>query len=135
QGRCIIGKSAPDPTPPRETSAASTGTNVSTAIANAYLGNISEYGPDGSTRVEETGMRSVYDPYTKQTYEIPTFSRYTELSPEQQAIKEQQDAAGLNLATLGNNLSGTLGEQLTGNFKLGNEAVESRLFELGSKRL
>lgn len=130
-----MGKKAPAPTDPRETSAASTGTNVSTAIANAWLGNINEYGPDGSTRVEQRGTQSIYDPYTDKTYEIPTFDRYTELSPEQQAIKQQQDAASLNLATLGNDLSGTLGQQLTGNFKLGNEEVESRLFDLGSRRL
>lgn len=130
-----MGKKAPAPTPPKETSAAATGTNVSTAVANAWLGNISEYGPDGSTRVEATGSQTIRDPYTGQSYQIPTFSRYTELSPEQQAIKQQQDAASLNLASLGNNLSGTLGQQLTGNFKLGNEETEARLMELGRSRL
>lgn len=130
-----IGKSAPKPTDPRETSAASTGTNVSTAIANSWLGNINEYGPDGTTRVEQTGSQSIYDPYTGKTYYIPTFSRYTELSEAQQAIKAQQDGASLNLASLGNQLSGTLGNQLTDNFKLGNEATEARLMELGRARL
>lgn len=130
-----MGKSSPKPPDPKETAAASTGTNVSTAVANAWLGNINEIGPDGSTKVEQSGMQSMYDPYTGQTYQIPTFTRTTELSDQQKLIKEQQDAAGLNLATLGNNLSGTLGNQLTGNFKLGNEEVESRLFDLGSKRL
>lgn len=77
----------------------------------------------------------MFDPYTGKTYQIPTFSRYTELSDAQKAIKGQNDAASLNLSTLGNNLSGTLGQQLTGNFKLGNEETESRLMELGSKRL
>lgn len=130
-----MGKKQPAPTPPREVAAAQTGTNVSTAIANSYLGNINEIGPDGSTRVERTGMESVFDPYTGISRDIPTFTRTTELSPEQQAIKEQQDAAGLNLATLGNDLSGTLGHQLTGNFELGNEETEARLFELGRGRL
>lgn len=128
-------QSAPTPPDPKDTSAAQTGTSVSTAIANAYLGNINEYGPDGSTRFEASGMQTMRDPYTGKTYQIPTFSRYTELSDAQKAIKSQQDGASLNLATLGNNLSGTLGQQLTGNFKLGNEAVESRLYDLGSKRL
>lgn len=77
----------------------------------------------------------MYDPYTGKSYDIPTFSRYTELSDAQKAIKGQNDGASLNLATLGNKLSGTLGDQLTGNFQLGNEAVEGRLFDLGSKRL
>lgn len=126
---------SPTPPDPRETSAASTSTNVGTAIANAWLGNINEIGPDGSTRVDQTGSKSWFDPYTGKTYEVPTFTRTTELSPEQQAIKAQQDAASLNLATLGNDLSGTLGQQLTGNFSIDTGDVEARLFELGSKRL
>lgn len=130
-----MGKKSPSPTPPKETSAASTGTNISTAIANAYLTNMNETGPDGTKTFDQTGMTTITDPYTGKTYKIPKFSVTTTLSPEQQAIKAQQDAAGLNLATLGNNLSGTLGQQLTGNFKLGNEAVESRLFDLGRQRL
>lgn len=130
-----MGKRAPAPTPPRETSAAATGTNVSTAIANAYLTNMNEYGPDGTRTFNQTGSTQVTDPYTGQTYTVPRFSVTQTLSPEQQRIKTQQDAASLNLATLGNNLSGQLGQQLTGNFKLGNEAVESRLFDLGSRRL
>lgn len=130
-----MGKSQPKPPSPKETAAAQTGTNVSTAIANAWMGNINEIGPDGSTRVDQSGSYTWTDPYTGKTYEVPTFTRTTELSDQQQAIKEQQDAASLNLASLGNNLSGTLGEQLTGNFTIGNEGVEQRLFDLGSKRL
>ena len=130
-----MGKSQPKPPDPRETAAASTGTNVSTAIANAWLGNINEVTPDGKTTVNQTGTQSMFDPYTGKTYEIPTFTRTTELSQNQQDIKSQQDAASLNLATLGNNLSGTLGQQLTGNFTIGNEATEKRLFDLGSARL
>jgi hypothetical protein len=130
-----MGKSAPAPTPPRETSAASTGTNISTAIANAFLTNMNETGPDGSKTFDQTGSTTITDPYTGKTYNIPRFSVTTTLSPEQQAIKAKQDAASLNLSTLGENLSGQLGTQLTGNFKLGNEAVEGRLFDLGRQRL
>lgn len=130
-----MGKSAPAPTPPKETSAATTGTNISTAVANAWLQNMNETGPDGSRTFTQTGTQSVTDPYTGKTYSIPRFSVATKLSKQQAAIKGQQDAASLNLATLGKNLSGTLGTQLTGNFKLGNEATEARLMELGSKRL
>jgi hypothetical protein len=66
---------------------------------------------------------------------IPTFTRTTTLSPEQQRIAGQQNAASFNLAHLGNRLSGTLGKQLTGNFKIDNPTVEKRLFDLGRKRL
>ena len=132
--------SKPDPTPPKETSAAQTGTSVSTAIANAFLTNANEYTPDGSKTFDQTGSYSYSDPYTGQSYTVPRFTMNQTLSPQQQAIKGQQDAASMNLATLGNNLSGSLGKQLTGNFDLGDfkldtEAVEGRLFDLGSKRL
>lgn len=131
-----MGKSAPKPTPPRETSAATTGSNISTGIANAYLTNMDEYGPDGSKTFQNTGeMQKVTDPYTGLTYDIPRFSVTTTLSPEQARIKAQQDAASLNLSTLGNNLSGQLGEKLTGNFTLDNAATEGRLLELGRSRL
>lgn len=127
--------SAPAPTPPRETSAAATGTNVSTAIANAFMTNMNETGPNGSREFTQTGSRSVTDPYTGQTYDVPTFSVNTTLSPEQQAIAGQQNRASLNLSTLGADLSGQLGGQLTQNFRLGNEATEERLMELGRGRL
>jgi hypothetical protein len=130
-----MGKKAPDPTPPQETSAAQTGSNVSTAIANAFLTNTNEITADGTKTYEQTGSYSWTDDYTGESYDVPTFTLTQTLSDEQQAIKDQQDAASLNLATLGNNLSDTIGDQLTGNFSLGNEEVESRLFDLGSKRL
>lgn len=126
---------APAAPNPKETSQASTSTNVGTAIANAWLQNPSEITPDGQTKVTQTGTQNWYDPYTGANYTIPTFTRETTLSPQQQAIKQQQDAASLGLSTLGNNLTGKLGSQLTDNFKLGNEATESRLMELGRKRL
>jgi len=130
-----MGAKAPAPTDPRETSAATTGTNLSTAIGNAFMQNMDEYGPDGSREFSNTGMETVTDPYTGQTYQVPRFSVTTTLSPEQQAIKEQQDSASLNLATLGSDLSGTLGDHLRGNFTIGNEATEARLFDLGRARL
>lgn len=126
---------APAPTPPKETSAAQTGTSVSTSIANAFLQNMNETTADGTKTFDQTGSYSFTDPYTGQTYDVPRFSVTQTLSPAQQAIKDQNDSASLNLSTLGNNLSGTLGQQLTGNFKLGNEAVEGRLMDLGRQRL
>lgn len=130
-----MGKSAPKPTDPKLTSAATTGTNVATSVANAYLQNMNEVTPDGTKTVDQTGSYTWTDPYTNQTYTIPRFTVTQTLSDQQQAIKDQNNQANINLATLGNNLSSTLGQQLTGNFKLGNEAVERRLFDLGRSRL
>lgn len=127
--------SAPKPPDPKETSAAATGTSVATAIANANLQNVNQITPNGSLSYSQSGTYTMTDPYTGKTYQVPKFTATQTLSEMGQKINDQQQGASLNLATLGNNLSGTLGQQLTGNFKLGNEAVESRLMELGSKRL
>ncbi|MEW9535712.1 tail fiber domain-containing protein [Agrobacterium radiobacter] len=123
---------APDP---KDTSAASTGTNIGTAVANAWMGNVNETTPDGSTRVDQTGTKTWTDTYTGKTYEIPTFSRTTTLSPQQQAIKDQQDAANLGLSTLGNKQTQFLQGYMSKPFDGSNEATEARLMELGRKRL
>lgn len=130
-----MGKKAPKSPDPRDTSAAQTGTSVATSIANAWLTNMNEVTPDGSKTFDQTGTTSFTDPYTGETYQVPRFTVTQTLSPQQQAIKGQQDRADLNLSTLGANLSGQLGSKLTGNFSLGNEATESRLMDLGRKRL
>lgn len=126
---------APTPPSPTETAKAQTGTNVVTALANAQLGNVNQYGPDGSETYSTSGGQTFTDPTSGASYFIPQYNKTTTLSPAQQAIKEQNDKASLNLSTLGSDLSGKLGGQLTDNFKLGNEATEARLMELGRKRL
>jgi hypothetical protein len=126
---------APKAPDPKETAAAQTGTNVTTALANAQLGNVNQYGPDGSETYSTSGGQTFTDPTSGASYFIPQYNKTTTLSAAQQAIKDQNDKASLNLSTLGNNLSGKLGGQLTDNFKLGNEATEARLMELGRKRL
>jgi hypothetical protein len=107
-----VGKSAPEPTPPRETSAASTGTNVSTAIANNIMGNVNTYGPDGKTIFSQNGEYSWTDPYTGESYTVPKFDQRTTLTPQGQKIQGQQDATKLNLATLANNQSGFLNDYM-----------------------
>lgn len=126
---------APKAANPKDTSAASTSTSVSSSIANAFLQNMNEVTPDGTKTFSPSGSYDWRDGYTGKNYSVPTFTVEQTLSEQQQAIKDQNDRAGLNMATLGADLSGTLGDQLTGNFELGNEPVESRLMELGMKRL
>lgn len=130
-----MGKKVPDPTDPRDTAAAQTGTSVSTAIASGYLSNPNEIGPDGTKTVTYGDPYTWTDPYTGQSYSVPQPTITTTLSDQQQAIKDQQDQASLNLSSLGASLSDTLGQKLTGNFTIGNPEIESRLFELGSARL
>lgn len=126
---------APTPPSPKETSAASTATNVGTAIANANLGNVNQITPDGSLTYNQSDTYTWQDPYTGKSYSIPRFTATQTLSPEQQAIKTQSDAAELNMSSLANQQSGFLKDYMNKPVDLSNEATEGRLMELGMKRL
>lgn len=125
----------PDAPDPKQTAAAQTGTNVGTAISNAFLGNVNQVTPDGTLSYGQTGSYGWKDPYTGKTYDIPTFTATQTLSPEQQAIKAQQDKAKLNLGTLAANQSGFLNDYMSTPFDGSNDATEARLLDLGRKRL
>lgn len=112
------GKNAPKSPDPRETAAAQTSTNVATATANSYLGNINQVTPDGTLNYEYGESRDIYDPTTGQTYKVPTTTVTQTLSPQQQAIKDQTDKANLNLGTLAANQSGRLDALLGTPFSL-----------------
>lgn len=111
-----MGKSAPQAPDPYETAAAQTGTNVSTAIANTMLGNMNQVTPDGTLTYDQTGSSQWTDPTSGSVYDLPTFTATQTLSDQQQAIKDQGDAAQLNLATLANDQSGFLGDYLGNTF-------------------
>lgn len=112
------GKNAPKSPDPKETAAAQTSTNVATATANSYLGNVNQVTPDGSLNFSYGESRDIYDPTTGQTYKVPTTTATQTLSPQQQAIKDQQDKANQNLATLAANQSGRLDNLLATPFSL-----------------
>ncbi|NVD38961.1 tail fiber domain-containing protein [Ensifer sp. HO-A22] len=108
-----MGKSkAPKPPDPRETAAAQTSTNIGTAVANGTLSNINQVTPDGSLTYSQTGTRKWTDPMNGANYDLPIWTATQTLSPAQQAIKDQTDAAEKNLATLANNQSGRLNDLL-----------------------
>lgn len=120
-----MGKSkAPAAPDPAKTAAAQTGTNVTTALANAQLNNVNQYGPDGSVTYTQTGGKSFTDPSSGQTYNIPQYNQYTTLSPQQQAIKDQSDAASLNLGQTANQQSAFLKDYLGQPVDLSNSAVD-----------
>lgn len=126
---------APKAPDPRETSAAQTGTNVGTAISNAFLGNVNQVTPEGSLTYNQTGSYSYRDPYTGETYAIPQFTATQTYSPEQAALNGTNLQTQQNLADIGKQQSSFLGDYLSKPVSLDNEATEARLFELGSKRL
>lgn len=130
------GKSkAPAAPDPKVTAAAQTGTNVTTAIANSTLNSVDQYGPDGSIKYDIAGYETYKDPSSGAVYQVPRRTQTTTLSPQQQAIKDQQDQASLGLSTLGNKQTQFLQDYMSKPFDGSNEATEARLMELGRKRL
>ena len=93
---------APTPPNPQATAAAQTGTNVSTAVANAQLNRVNQFTPQGSLNYVNAGNFSWTDPSTGQTYQIPLSSaqqsnldpaQYMQLNPD---VREAAIASGEN---------------------------------------
>lgn len=82
------------------------------------MGNVSQYGPTGSTVTSQSGTYTWTDPYTGQSYEIPTFSEVTTLSADEQEKYNSQVAAEKNLLQLAANQSGKLDSLLSTPFSL-----------------
>lgn len=130
-----MGKSkAPPPPDPRQTSAAQTGTNVGTAIANTMMQNVDQFTPYGSLTYDQTGTYTYRDPYTGQSYEIPTFSATTRLSPEEQQKLTASQGAEINLAELAQERSGFLRDYLPNTGAM-TDAIDNKLFDYGRARL
>lgn len=126
---------APDP---RAVAQAQTGTNIETAIANAYMGNANEVGPMGTVSYTPTSWNSINGPGgvsgtggpmrpggmssgmggafgpggAGSGYQVPQFTRTTTLSPEQQKLYDQQTQLGGSLNQLAIDQTGRLGSVL-----------------------
>jgi hypothetical protein len=120
---------APQPPNPIATAAAQTGTNVSTAVANAYLNNVNQNTPQGSLSYDVTGSQEWTDPSTGAKYSIPRFTSNHTLSPQGQAIQTQTDATRLNLATMANSQSSRLGSLLSNPFNASSGAPFGGTYE------
>lgn len=98
----------PTPPNPLQTSAAQTGTNVSTAIANANLGSVNQVTPQGSLSYDITGNYGWSDPVTGASYNVPRFTATQTLSPYGQLTNEQSESTKYRLALLGNDQAARL---------------------------
>lgn len=125
---------APTPPDPKETSAAQTGTNVATALANTFMGNVNQITPQGSLTYDQTGSYGFTDPYTGQTYDLPTFTATTELSPEAQAIQSKNMEAQQGLADVAADRAGFLRDYLP-NTEAATDAIDGKLTDLARKRI
>ena len=118
-GSCC-GGSAPQPPNPIQTAAAQTGTNVSTAVANAFLNNTNQSTPQGTLSYDVSGNYSWTDPSTGQTYNIPRFTANQQLTPAGQQLQQTDLATQQNLGNLAQSQSGRLGSLLGNPFNLDN---------------
>jgi hypothetical protein len=110
-GSCC-GGSAPQPPNPYQTAAAQTGTNVGTAIANSYLGNVNQQTPQGNLTYD---INSYYnDPTSGQP--IPRWTATQTLTPQGQEAFNQQQGAQVNLASMANQQAGSLRDLLGTSF-------------------
>lgn len=76
-----MGKSSPPAPPdPKVTGAAQTATNVNTALANAYLGNVNQVTPYGSLTYKPSGQNFIPDSLGGTWYKSPD-GKYTQTAP------------------------------------------------------
>lgn len=128
-------KSAPEAPDPMKTAAAQSGTNRDTAITESLLNQYNTVGPDGTTTFDQTGSTQLRDSLTGKMYSVPRFTQTKTLTPEGQQIFDTTQKTQGNLAQIGFDQSGRIGDLLGTNLKLGNEETEARLWELGKGRL
>lgn len=125
---------SPTPPDPKQTSAAQTGTNIGTAVANNAMGMVDQITPYGSLTYDQTDSFNYVDPFTGQTYEVPRYTSTTTLNPAQQATLESQQAAQGELAGLASERASFLRDYLPGT-EAATDQIDARLYDLGSKRL
>src|SRR4249920_1751593 len=99
----------PQPPNPVQVAGAQTASNVSTAIANAFLNNTNQSTPLGNLSYDQTSQYDFTDPSTGTNYSIPRFTASQTLSPQEQAIQNQSEGAKYNLASLAASQSGSIG--------------------------
>ncbi|WP_434733764.1 tail fiber domain-containing protein [Rhizobium sp. YTUHZ044] len=121
---------APDP---EKTAAAQSGMNRDTALTQQAINMVNQVTPDGKLTYNQTGTSSFVDSKGN-TVTTPTYTATTTLSPQQQAIKNQTDAASLNLGTIANERSNFLKDYLAKPFDV-NAETEKKLYDLGTARL
>lgn len=126
--------SSPKYPDPKETAAAQAGMNRDTAITQQQLNMVDQYNPWGSVTYEKTGEDGFYDADGK-WISTPKYTQTTTLTPEQQAIFEQSQAAEQNLAGLANEQSAKLRQYLNEPFEYTNQDAEKWAWDLASPRI
>jgi len=132
-----MGKNTPTPPPapdPVKTAEAQQTMNQNTATTQQLLNMVNQVTPDGSLTYNQTGSNSFVGADGK-TYTVPQFTATQTLSPTGQKLLDTTNVTKQNLADAGVTASNTINSVLGKPVDLSNDAVENRLFELGSARL
>lgn len=117
---------APSPPDPAETAAAQGKLNRDTAITQFGLNATDQFTPYGQLNYSQVG---------KWADGTPHFAATQHLSPNQQSLLTGQEQFSKQLLGIGNTQAQRLKMLLSKPFNGSNEATESRLMELGRKRL
>lgn len=113
---------APDP---MQTAQAQAGMNRQTAIDQQLLNMVGQETPWGSVSYNQTGSAGG----------VPQFTATTTLSPTQQAIFDQAQAAQGNLAQIANNQSQQVQDTLSNPFSFDNQDAANWAYDLASSRI
>lgn len=123
--------SAPDPV---ATAQAQSGMNRDTAITQMQLNAGTTVNPWGTVTNEQTGTSGFTDSQGKWV-ETPKFTQTTTLSPSQQAIFDQSQAAQGNLAGIASEQSAFLKDYLGKPFEYNNADAEQWAYDRASPRI
>jgi hypothetical protein len=122
---------APDP---YQTAQAQSQFNQNTAVTQQLLNMTDQVNPWGSVSYSPNGSTSFIGADGK-SYTVPRYTQTTTLSPEQQAIFDQTQAAELNLGTLANEQSAKLKDYLNTPFEFNNQDAADWAYDLASSRI
>lgn len=129
-----MGKKQPSAPDPAKTAAAQGQWNSFTAQQQQAMNMTNQNSPWGSLTYDQTGTQTIIDPNGKPV-NVPRYTANTKLTPEQQAIYNQTQAADLNLATIANEQSGKVGELLNNPFSFSNNDASNWAYDLASQRI
>ena len=105
--------SSPKPPDPYEQAAAQTGANISSAIVNSDLNNLTEITPTGRIDYIQVGEKEHVDAQGN-SYTLPIKERHVTLSEGQQEILDGTEEASKGLLDIANERIGYMGEYLPG---------------------
>ena len=128
-------KSTPKAPDPMQTALAQSKLNQSAADMSQLMSMVDQVGPDGSLTYSQDGYRDFVDPFTGRVTKIPGYTATTMLSDAQRGIKDNQDAAQFNLASLLKSLTGKFQGTLDEPFSLNSNEVENSIVDHYGKRL